>query len=589
MKTLRRCLSYFRPFYGQTLWALALMVITHVLGVLRPWPLAILLDGVFRTSSTGSAPNAISAFFGAMPPNEALLWLVGAVIALQFIYGALNLAHTWRLVEIGLRVLLRLRAELYGHLQGLSLKFHDARRSGDATFRVTYDTQSIQTIYNRGFATILGSLISLGSILAVMLACSWKLTLVSISIIPFLLWSIYFFADRIRLESSAVQKEESDVLSRAQEGLTSIRIVQAFGRQKYEVRQFIQECEDSLSANMRLTMTNISSSLVVGLVTASGTAALFFTGGHQVVAGEISAGTFVLFTSYLTMLYQPLEQLSYTGWALAGATAGAERVFEILDTPDDVPDQPGAVPAKIKDGTISFEDLHFAYDEAHPVLRGVSFSVLPGQQVALVGGTGAGKSTILSLVARFYDPQQGVVRIDGTDIRQWTKASLRDSMSVVLQDTLLLTTTVRENIAYGRLDATQDDIIQAAQAAQAHDFISKLPQGYDTPVGERGVRLSGGQRQRLGIARAFLKNAPILLLDEPTSALDVQTEHEIMDAIERLMAGRTTLIVTHRLATIHNADLIHVLVDGRIVESGRGSELSARGGVYADLWSQALG
>lgn len=589
MNLAARTVGYFRPHARATVLGLALMLVANALAVLRPWPLALLLDRVLATGARGSPAAWAADWVSGLDKATAVAVLAIAVVALQLLWGGVQFWHQWVLVKVGLRALLRVRADLYARLQELSLKFHDARRSGDSTFRVTYDTQSIQTIYNRGFATITSAVFSLVLMFAVMWACSWKLTLVSLAVVPLLVWAIGYFAERVRRESTEVQKEESDVLSRAQEGLTSVRIVQAFGRQRHEVTQFIHECEQSLSANLRLTFTNVSSSFVVGLITALGTALLFYVGGRQALAGEIGVLEFILFTSYLAMLYQPLEQLSYTGWALAGAAAGAQRVFEILDTADEVPDRPGARELKSSAGRIAFENVAFGYEPGRPVLNGLSVAVEPGQTAAFIGGTGAGKSTLLSLIMRFYDPNSGRVTLDGADIRDFTKHSLRGQISLVLQDTLLLSTTVRENIAYGRLDASQAEIEEAARAAQADVFIRALPQGYDTPVGERGVRLSGGQRQRLGLARAFLKNAPVLLLDEPTSALDVETEGEIMEAIRRLMAGRTTLIVSHRLATIHSAGRIHVLANGRIAESGTGPELVARGGLYADLWAMAQG
>ena len=361
-------------------------------------------------------------------------------------------------------------------------------------------------------------------------------------------------------------------------------MIHAFGREEHEVSAFQRDCEESLEANRKLTLTNVSSSLVVGCITALGAAFLLYFGAREVHAGHLSVGDLYLFITYLTMLYQPLEQLSYTAWAMEGAAAGAARVFEVLDTENDVKDAPGAVPFRSGGGRIELDHVFFGYEPSRPVLNGLSLVIEPGKTVAIVGGTGAGKTTVLSLVPRFYDPSGGRVLVDGQDVAGVQKSSLRREISLVLQETILLNGTVAENIAYGCPQATLSQVREAATAAQAHEFISAMPQGYDTPVGERGVRLSGGQRQRIGIARAFLRNSPILLLDEPTSALDLKTEAELMGALKALMRKPTTLIVTHRLSTIHDVDVIYVLQDGRLVESGSGPELLKLGGVYASLW-----
>ncbi|PYJ90576.1 MAG: ABC transporter ATP-binding protein, partial [Verrucomicrobia bacterium] len=351
------------------------------------------------------------------------------------------------------------------------------------------------------------------------------------------------------------------------------------------VRQFQQQARQSLQANLRLTLTNVNSALVISTLMVVGTAVMYYIGTLHVLAGTLTLGSLLVFSAYLLMLYQPLESLTYTAWAMEGATAGAKRCFEVLDRQDDVVDSPGAVVISSAKGAIAFQAVSFSYMPDRYVLRGIDLHIEPNQIVGLAGGTGAGKSTLLSLVPRFYDPTGGSIILDGRDIRQITKKSLRAQIAIVLQDTLLFSTTVRENIAYGRPDATEDEIIEAARRAQADEFIRQMPQGYDSLVGERGGHLSVGQRQRIGIARAFLKNAPILLLDEPTSALDPATESAIMETIKELMRGRTTLIATHRLATIHSLDQIIVLEHGRSVEQGRGPELVARGGIYAKLYS----
>jgi ATP-binding cassette subfamily B protein/subfamily B ATP-binding cassette protein MsbA len=362
-------------------------------------------------------------------------------------------------------------------------------------------------------------------------------------------------------------------------------MVHAFGREDFEVMQFHQQAQQSLQANLRLTLTNVNSALVISTLMVIGTAAMYYVGTLHVLAGTLSLGSLLVFSAYLLMLYQPLESLTYTTWAMEGATAGAKRCFEVLDRQDDVRDSPNAVDISSAKGAIGFHSVNFGYAESRSVLHDINLSIASNQIVGLVGGTGAGKSTLISLVPRFYDSTTGFVMLDGRDVREITKKSLRAQIAIVLQDTLLFSTTVRENIAYGRSDATEDEIIEAARRAQADEFIQQMPQGYNSLVGERGGHLSVGQRQRIGIARAFLKNAPILLLDEPTSALDPATEAAIMETIKELMRGRTTLIATHRLATIHNLDQIIVLDHGRIIEQGRGPELLTRGDVYAKLYA----
>jgi ATP-binding cassette subfamily B protein len=581
----RRVLQYYRPYISKTLLGLALSLVGIGLNLLKPWPLKYIVDKVITRFSSGEhfhfQPNEPWWFQNARTLTLALCL---ALVAIHLLWAVFNWITNYILVKIGLEALLRIRTDIYSHLQRLSLKFHDARRSTDSTFRVAYDSQAIQTIYNKGFTGIFGSVITLVGTFIVMMRIDWQLALLSLGIVPLLIATIYFFAQRIRRQSTLIQEYDSAVLVQAQEGLSSIRMVHAFGREDWEVQQFQVQAEQSLRANLRLTLTNINSALVISTLVVIATAGMYYVGTMHVLAGTLTLGSLLLFSAYLLMLYQPLESLTYTAWAMEGATAGAKRCFEVLDRQDDVADAPSAIAIDSAKGAIGFRNVSFAYGEDRPVLHEVDLAIEPNQIVALVGGTGAGKSTILSLVPRFYDPTSGNVSVDGQDVRQITKKSLRAQIGIVLQDTLLFSTTVRENIAYGRPDATEDEIIAAARRAQADEFIRQLPDGYGSLVGERGGHLSVGQRQRIGIARAFLKNAPILLLDEPTSALDPATESAIMDTIKELMRGRTTLIVTHRIATIHNVDNIVVLEHGRVVEQGRGPELVARGGVYANLY-----
>lgn len=582
-----RILRYLRPFWPLSLAGIVLTLAAIGLNLLKPWPFKYIVDGILAPESQPEAARArtvLEALMAGATPWQQVLALCAVLVIIHLAWGVVNMAANFCFLQAGLRALLKLRTDLYACLQSLPLKYHDARRSADSSFRVAYDSQSLQTIYNRGFAGVFGALVTLVSALAVMAIMNAPLALASLAVLPLVAGAIRFYAERVRRESAAIQERESDLLAVTQEGLSQIRMVHAFGREQFEVRQFRRRAARSLEANMRLNLTSLQSTLVVGTLMALGTALMYAVGSAQVMRGALSLGDLLVFASYLLMLYQPIEQLSYTAWALEGAAAGATRCFEVLDAQNDVPDLPGAAVIQRAHGAIAFRQVHFSYDQSRPILQGISLEISPGETVALVGGTGAGKSTLLSLVPRFYDPTEGRVELDGRDLRSITKKSLRAQIAIVLQDTLLFSTTVRENISYGRPGAKLEEIIEAAKLAQAHDFIMSLPGGYDAQVGERGSRLSVGQRQRIGIARAFLKNAPILLLDEPTSALDPATEAAIMETLSRLMAGRTTLIVTHRLATVHHLGRVVVLEGGRVVEHGRGPELLARGGVYARLF-----
>ncbi len=574
MSIYRRVLRYYRPFWGQTIFCLALTLCGICLNLLKPWPFKIIVDDFLRGDAAAR--------------GDWRMWiplLCLALVVIQIFWGVINWITNYLFVKIGLQALLKLRTDLYSYLQSLSLKYHDMRRSSDSSFRVTYDSQSIQTIYNKGFTNIFGSTITLAGTFLVMVRLDWQLALLSLAIVPPVVAAIYFFAHRIRRESTFIQERESAILAQVQEGLSSIRMVHAFGREEFEVGQFYQQASQSLQANLRLTLTNVNSALVISTLMVVGTAAMYYVGTLHVLAGTLSLGSLLVFSAYLLMLYQPLESLTYTAWAMEGATAGAKRCFEVLDGQDDVVDSPEAIAIAETTGALRFQNVSFGYAQDRHVLHHVDLAISPNQIIALVGGTGAGKSTLLSLVPRFYDPTEGSIAIDGRDLRTITKKSLRAQIAIVLQDTLLFSTTVRENIAYGRPNATEDEIVDAARRAQADDFIRKLPNGYASLVGERGGHLSVGQRQRIGIARAFLKDASILLLDEPTSALDPATEAAIMETIKALMHGRTTLIATHRLAAIHHVDQIVVLENGHMVEQGRGSELIARSGAYAKLYA----
>src|SRR6267143_2929074 len=449
MSIYRRILRYYRPFWPQTAVGLFLSLIGIGLNLLKPWPFKIIVDDILPNPKLALVNHPT---FGSV--SGLVLILCVALIAIQLFWGIANWITNYLFVKIGLQALLKLRTDLYSYLQSLSLKYHDARRSSDSSFRVAYDSQSIQTIYNKGFTNIFASVIGLIGTFIVMLRLDWVLTLLSLAIVPLIVGAIYFFARRIRSESTSIQEQESAVLAQAQEGLSSIRMVHAFGREDFEVRQFHQQAQQSLQANLRLTLTNVNSALVISTLMVIGTAAMYYVGTLHVLAGTLSLGSLLVFSAYLLMLYQPLESITYTAWAMEGATAGAKRCFEVLDRDDDVVDSPNAIAIETAKGAIGFHKVSFGYAQDRQVLHDVDLRIEPNQMIAIVGGTGAGKSTLLSLVPRFYDPTSGSVTLDSRDVREIKKKSLRAQIGIVLQDTLLFSTTIRENIAYGRPDAT---------------------------------------------------------------------------------------------------------------------------------------
>ncbi len=553
-----------------------LTLLSSAFNVLRPWPMKYIVDRLLP------AATAQSIVHDGWSVPAILAAVCALMVVFHLLAGGIGYMVSVITLRVSLQALLRLRTELYAYLHSLPLKFHDQRRSADSSFRVAYDSQSIQAVYSKWFF-VFQSTIALFATFGTMWALDRQIAVLSLLIVPFMVLAIYWYAKRIREQSTAIAEKESAVLTVAQEGLSSVKIVQAFGREEYEVAQFQSSAKQSLEANLTLNATSMRSALIVGTLVATGSAAMFYLGARHVMDGKLSLGDIWWLSTLVLMLYQPLEALTHVAWGLQGAAAGTQRCFEVLDRENDVPDAPDAKELPPVKGEVVLENVSFGYDEKRLVFHDVNVRIAPGQTVAFVGGTGAGKSTMLSLVPRFYDPVKGRVLIDGHDLRTLTKRSLRAQISIVLQDTLLFSTTIRENIAYGRPDATEAEIVEAAKRAQAHEFIIAMPGGYASQVGERGGHLSVGQRQRIGIARAFLKNAPILILDEPTSALDPQTEAAIMTTLEDLMRGRTTLIITHRIATIHRVDNIIVLSEGTVVEQGRGDELVAKGGRYAQL------
>jgi ABC-type multidrug transport system fused ATPase/permease subunit len=537
----------------------------------------------------------IAAVGGVLPgpPTSGLallLVLCVSIVVLRALHGVLNMLSTTLLVSAGLHMVFRLRCALFDHVQRLSLRFHDTTTVGDSLYRVTWDTYSAQALFNTGIVPAVTAGLTLAGISVMMLSQDVMVTAAALAVsVPIAL--LVRRLDRPMTQHSLrVHERESDVSTRVQETLVGIRAVQAFGQEELEGARFRRQAEASLRANLGLTVLQMGSQALIGVLIAAGTGAVVWIAVSQARKGRITVGDVVLLLAYLAMLYKPLETLAYTAAAVQGAAAGAARVLTVLDATPDVTDTAGALDLGARArGRVVFEDVAFRYAGEEAVLRDVSLDVEPGETVAVVGASGAGKTTIASLLLRFYDPTGGRILLDDHDLRTLALRSLRRNVSLVLQEPVIFGTTVGENIAYGRPGAGAVEIQAAARAAGAADFIETLPDGYETRLGERGVSLSGGQRQRLSLARAFLKDAPVLILDEPTSALDPETEHRLVETLRQLTRRCTTLIIAHRLSTIRHADRIVVLRDGTIAEMGSHAALLARGDVYARWYAMQSG
>ena len=556
--------------------------------LLEPWPLKIVLDYLLQARPLPGWMVPVTGVIGG--GSFAVLNLAVVAVAVIAVGGAISsYANTALTANVGQWVMHDLRRTLYHHIHRLSLAEHDEKKTGDLIGRVTSDIESIQSFVTTALLGMVTNVLTLAGIIGVMLYLNWRFTLISLSIAPVLFLVVYLFTRRIKKTSRDVRKKESELVSTVAEVFSSIRVVKAFAREEYEERRFERQSLENVEAALVARNVKMKLAPVVDIIVATGTCLMLWYGARLVIAGQLTAGALVVFLLYLGKMYKPMRDLSKAADTVSKAAVGFERIREVLETEGGVRDQRNARKAPTFKGAIAFDGVSFGYGPDQIILDDVSFAIEPGQVAAFVGPTGGGKTTIINLIARFYDPVSGTVTVDGTDIRRFTIRSLRDQISFVLQDTLLFRAPIWQNIAYGRPDAKRADIVRAAELANAHGFIMEMPDGYDTMVGERGVTLSGGQRQRIAIARAVIRDTPILVLDEPTSGLDAHAEREVFEALDRLMKGKTSIVIAHHLATILHADVIFVVKDNRLAERGTHEELLAAGGFYAELYNIQFG
>ena len=575
--------SLLRPHIGALLLGFIAIAGESAANLLQPWPLKIVLDDVLRSHNSHAWTMKIIHQVVGANAIAVLKFACAAVLAIAVLDAICTYAEKYLTTSVAQWISYDLRLTIYAHIQKLSLAFHDNKRTGDLISRVTDDIEAIQSFIMNGLLGVLINVMTLVGMIAVMFWLNWKFTLIALSVVPILFVMVYSYTRRIKKAAREVRKKEGEITSVVQEVLSSIRVVKAFAREDYEVRRLEQESLEAVDIAMRARTLKAKLTPLVGIVVAVGTGLVLWFGARLVMSGALTAGSLVVFILYLGKMYKPMQEISKMTDTYSKAAVGYERLQEVLETELEVKDLPKAKRAPKFRGEIEFDHVSFSYNPDSPTLKDVSFKIGTGNVSALVGPTGAGKTSIISLLARFYDPDQGVIKIDGTNIKQYQQKSLRQQMSFVLQDTVLFHAPVWQNIAYGKPGSSRTEIIKAAEMANAAEFIEKLPQGYDTVIGERGMTLSGGQRQRIAIARAVIRNTPILLLDEPTSGLDSASEKLVFEALDRLMEGRTVVVIAHRLSTIQRADVIFVVDNGEIVERGKHEELMQMNGVYAEL------
>ena len=576
-------LEVLRPYRGWLVIVLVAMVVETAMNLAAPWPLKVVIDNAVGHHP---APEWLIRLLGpSLVDNRIALAAVAAFSAVLFAaVGAIaSYVDNYYTESVGQWVANDLRLRVYDHLEHLSLNYYDTHQTGTLLSTITDDVSTIQDFASSATLGILVDLMTIIGMLGLMLWLNWDFTLVAVAVMPFVLLFVARFKKAVKKATHEVRRRQSDIVAVLQQGLESMRVVEAFGRQELEEARLSDVSRATVEAALKARRIKSLLSPVVSVIVALCAAFVLWRGAGLILAGTMTIGSLTVFLSYLQKFFKPVQDLAKMTNTIAQAMVGVDRIRAILDIDMSIPERPDSRdPGPLKGG-LAFEHVAFSYHPDAPVLKDVTFSIAPGQFLGVVGVTGGGKSTIVSLIPRFYDPTAGRILIDGADVRDYKVKGLRDQIGFVLQDTVLFRGTIRENIAYGRPDATETEIVESAKLANAHEFIDKMPQRYDTPVGERGLTLSGGQRQRIGIARALIRDSPILILDEPTAALDSESEKLVMDGLERLMKGRTVITIAHRLSTIRDAHKIIVLKDGVVAEQGTHAELLALDGVYAGL------
>ncbi len=573
-----------RPHQAQ-LW-LGLVAITgeSVADVLGPWPLKIVLDDVIGHKQTHGWLMRVIRGSAGSSPRSILLFACAAVLFIALLDAVCTYGEKWVTTTVGQWVTHDLRRRLYAQVQRLSLAYHDQSKTGDLISRVTSDIDSIQTFIVSGLLSIIVDVATIAGMIGVLFYLNWRLTLIAMMVVPVLFAIVYTYTRRVKKFSREVRQHEGKMLSVVQEVLGSIRVVKAFARENYEVHRLEGESLETVEAALRARRLKARLVPAVSIVTGIGTCLVLYFGGTSALTAGVTGGTITVFLSYIKSMYKPMQDISKIMDSYSKADVGYERIREVIESDGEMRDAPDAKDAPQLRGDIDFQHVSFGYSSDRPILDDINLHVEAGTTVALVGPTGSGKSTLVNLIPRFYDATSGTVRVDEYDVQKLKQKSLRDQISLVLQDTVLFSGSIWDNIAYGRPEATSVEIVAAARTANALEFIEKLPKKFDTTVGERGITLSGGQRQRIAIARAIIRNTPILILDEPSSGLDAESEQLVFEALDRLMTGKTSIVIAHRLSTIRNASCIFAIQDGHVVESGTHDELMRHeDGLYRHL------